>query len=803
MKIKYDIEFDIAVAKSARSTKWRNKRQTWGSLLDDLSETTRTDETIKQYFKLGETKEGREKQARIKDVGGFVGGYLLDGRRLKRNVVHRQIVCLDADFADLDVWLDFRGLEISGACYSTHKHTEDAPRLRIVFPLSREVSPDEYEAIAREVASWLDIEKFDDTTYQPERLMYYPSTAKDGEFFFDHIDEGVLDVDAVLDDMTNWSDPTTWARSSRVEDIVKRDVNSNAENPEDKAGLIGAFCRAYTIQEAIDEFLPDVYESCPELGANRYTFIGGTTSGGLVIYDDKFAFSFHSTDPIADDRLYNAFDLVRVHKFGDLDKRDEYADPTKCPSYKAMIELAQDDKKVKHEIIESRKEKTAKAYEDKDEEVGYFEDTFEGWVEEMETDKNGNFKSTIDNVQRILMYDENLCGSFAYNEFDAREVTLRALPWDKKRGKYPRPLKDADDSNLRAYLERAYGITGKNIIDDAVMIVTFGNVINPVKNYLDALEWDGIERLDDLLVDVFGVESTPYVRAVTRKAFVAGVARIYNAGCKFDNVLTIVGEQGKGKSTLFARMGGDWFNESIRDVSSKDALEQIQGSWIVELPELASIKRADVEAVKQFVAKRVDKFRVAYGKRAEDFPRRCVFFGTTNEDDFLRDATGNRRFWVVNITGCEGELDVWDYLDPYTVGQLWAEAKEYFAQGEPLYLDKETEAVAREVQREHLQVDDRAGLVEMYLDRLLPDNWDELDLYERREWLEEPENVGTVRRQRVCLLEIWAECLGNSPTKIPTLDGFAIGRIIKGFSGWQSVGTRAFKIYGKAKAWQR
>lgn len=144
----------------------------------------------------------------------------------------------------------------------------------------------------------------------------------------------------------------------------------------------------------------------------------------------------------------------------------------------------------------------------------------------------------------------------------------------------------------------------------------------------------------------------------------------------------------------------------------------------------------------------------------------CVFFGTTNEDDFLREATGNRRFFVVNIMGCEGELNVWDYLDPYTVGQLLVEAKEYFAQGEPLYLDKETEEIVREVQREHLQVDDRAGIVDVYLERLLPENWSELDLYERREWLEEPENVGTVERRRVCSRDLGG-MLRQQPDKNP------------------------------------
>ncbi len=292
--LKYNITVDIATGKHRHTAKWRNKRTTWQDIAASCEETTRTDETQAQFFKMD-----KEKQDDVKDKGGFVGGYLKDGRRLKANIVHRQVVALDVDYTDnLDTWLDCREMDFAALMYTTHKHRREAPRYRIVFPLDRPCTPDEYEAIARTVASWMDIEVFDDTTYQPNRLMHYPSSSKDGEYIFDIIDAPVLSADEVLDGMTNYEDVTTWPRSSReLERLRDRRGVDKAEDPETKTGIVGAFCRAYGIEEAIYEFLSDKYTPCERLGRDRYTYVGGSTSGGLIVYDNKFAYSHHATDP--------------------------------------------------------------------------------------------------------------------------------------------------------------------------------------------------------------------------------------------------------------------------------------------------------------------------------------------------------------------------------------------------------------------------------------------------------------------------------------------------------------------------
>lgn len=805
-KLKHNITLDVATAKHRFSGSWRNKRMTWQDVVGSLEETVRTSEKLADYMKMP-----KDKQDDIKDVGGFVGGYLKNGKRRKDCIVHRQLVALDVDHAaNLDTWLDCREMRFAACMYTTHKHSRDKPRYRILFPLDRKVSPDEYEAVARVVADWLGIDFFDDTTYQPNRLMYYPSTSADGEYLYDVIDAPILSADEVLDQLADWEDVTTWPRSSReLEKLDGHKSGTVAEDPEEKEGIVGAFCRTYGIEEAIAEFLPEIYTPCKRMGADRYTFTGGSTSGGLMIYDNKQAYSHHATDP-AGQRLCNAFDLVRLHLFGDLDEGKAVKDISRAPSYKAMAEYASSLKEVKKEVLRERREAARDEYADEEDlttgKVASARKAAEAedWLDGLEMERNGKtIKNTIANVVLILNNDERLAGRFGYNEFEQRETAVKRLPWDTKgKYKYPRPLSDSDDAEVRLYFEQVYGITGKGQIQDGLTVVLRGNSYHPVKDYLDALEWDGVERLDTLYIDMFGADDTEYMRAITRKAHVAAVARIYDAGCKFDQVTVIVGDQGAGKSTSIARMGGKWFSDSVTTMKGKEALESIQGSWLIELGELSSMKKAEVDEVKHFVAKTEDRFRVAYGKRIEHFPRRCVFFGTTNEEDFLRDATGNRRFWVVNVMGREGLVDVWSYLDKQTVAQLWAEAKERYEQGEALYLDNRLEAVARGVQEAHLEKDDRLGLVLEYLSRKLPKDWHKMDTYERRDWLADGDKVGQVERQRVCLLEIWAECLGNDPAKITRTDSFWLGRLMKSCGDFIPLGrTLKFDGYGYQKAY--
>lgn len=785
MKVKHDRALDLALGNSRKTKTWKNRSMQWSELLDKLSVTTRTAETVAEYKAMS-----RNEQSERKDCGGFVGGYLNNGNRA--NVRHRSVLCLDADFADADLWPDFE-LQYGNAAavYSTHKHTSAKPRLRLVVPLSRNVSPDEYQAIGRRVAATLGIDKFDDTSFQPQRLMYWPSTSQDGEFFFRYIDGEFLNPDEVLGTYVDWRDISSWPLSSRQAEVVKR-ANTKQGDPLTKAGIVGAFCRAYSIDEAIEAFVP-TYQACDE--PNRYTYTEGSTAAGVVTYDDKFSYSHHATDP-ASAQLVNAWDLVRLHKFGALDTDISLDTPTnKRPSYRAMIELATNDKKVTAQVVTDRMAAAAEDFADP------IDDSGEDWRTKLKVSDKGVIAQTIDNVVTILRHDPKMAGRLALNEMEQHIVTLSSLPWREVKG--PCQWTDTDDAALRYYLERVYGISGKDRIFDAVNVVAQENSFHPVRDYLDSCTWDDVPRVDTLLIDYLGAEDNAYTRAVTRKTLVAAVARIYRPGCKFDNMLTLRGRQGLGKSALISKLGCEWFSDSFNSIQGKDAYEQLLGVWIMEVGELAGLRKAEVEAIKLYISKQTDRYRPAYGRRTQEFPRQCIFIGSTNETQFLRDTTGNRRFWVVD-TPNEPKASIWDDLTPDTVSKIWAEAMQLYKAGEKIYLPKDLEAVAREVQKTYEEENPKAGVVEEYLERRLPEDWEEKDIYERRQWLESGAE-GTVERQTVCTIEIWAEALGGNPDKLDRYASKEIRDIMATLSGWRYQGnwTKTIKPYGRQRYFVR
>ncbi len=791
-----DDKLDIAVGHGARSRVWKNQKWSWKQLEEKLLTEHKTNETFKEFL-----TASKEDQSKIKDVGGYVGGYLRGGRRKPENVVHRQLLTLDIDEAHSSFWSDFQmQYDNAAVLHGTHKHAPTSPRYRLVLPLSREVTPDEYVATARYVAGTLGIDLFDNTTFQCERLMFWPSSSKDVEYYAVSQEGDWLDVDEVLDSYTDWTDSSAWPTSESTIRGVKT-ATSKQEDPETKRGVIGAFCRTYSITEAIEKFLSEEYTSA---GEGRYTYTKGTAAAGLVLYEDKFAFSHHGTDPCSG-KLCNAFDLVRIHKFGHLDS-NQRSEGVKAKSFIAMSEFCREDVGVKKTIANEKIAETKYEFSEPLENLSEQEEIDVEWATELELDGKGKYLSTANNISLIFANDPALKGVFQENIFDDKKYVCRTLPWRKI--KEPEPIKNVDFSGVRNYIESVYSIAGVSKIEDALNLEFQKFSFHPVKEYLHALTWDGTKRIDNLLIDYFGADDNIYSREAIRKALVGAVARVFKPGIKFDLVLTLVGDkQGTGKSTFISKLGQGWFSDSFHTVSGKEAFEQLQGAWLIEMAELSGVRKSEVEAIKHFITKREDTYRPAYGRIVETYKRKCVFFATTNEKDFLRDPSGNRRFMPVDVHEYRMKKKILndDELVGEQVDQVWAEAIELFKAGEPLYLSAEAERIARKEQRNHSQVDDRAGIVEEYLDTLLPKDWGKKDLYERRTFLTDPLSPeGTDGRQDVCIAEIWCECLGKEKHDMTRYNTKEINDILRSFDNWEQMkSTKNFKLYGKQRYFTR
>lgn len=798
MKLKHDFTIDLATGHSRTSKKWRNRHWQWSELLERCSKTQRTGETAAEYARMS-----REEQSNVKDVGGFVGGYLAEGVRKNTNVLYRTVATLDIDYGTPDVWDDFTmAFGFAAMLYSTHKHSPEHPRYRLVFPLSRQVKPAEYEPLCRKIAAELGIDLFDDTTYELPRLFYWPSTSRDAPYVFEYQDGPACDVDKILAQYADPFDVSAWPMSSREGDVVAH-MAKKAGDPTEKPGLIGAFCRAYGIEDVITQFLGDVYE--PTAVPGRYTYRLGSVAGGLVCYEGKYAYSHHETDP-AGKQLSNAFDLCRIHLFGVKDEGTRTSDVTRRPSYLAMQEFCARDKNVRLLMARERQASAADDFA----EVETPEDYNDDWKAELEYTKSGKLICCVSNIMLILENDPALAGKVCHDLFSGFDIVRGPLPWNPRATAWT----DRDDANLRVWLEKNYDITGKEKINDAMTAVLTRHSFHPVREYLEALQWDGTPRLERLVIDYIGAADTEINRAMTRKHFAAAVARIFRPGIKYDQCLILTGPEGAGKSTLLNIMGGKWFNDSVTTTEGKEGMDQLRRSWIIELGELSSIKRSDVESVKAYLSKRVDIYRAAYDRRAAEHPRQCVFCGTTNETHFLKGDTGNRRFWVIAVDPSLRKHGDWKAAITRDRDQLWAEAVAVWNQGERLYLEDEAlEAQARQMQAEFNDDSDdpMAGMLASYLDTLLPTDWGLKDMRQRREWLRDPGGdptlaKGTEVRTRVCAAEFICEALGKEMAdRDYKYMARKVCKLMDKLPGWERTGTsrHAEKIYGRQRGYAR
>ena len=784
------MRIQIATGNSRMEKRWNNVEMELDEFIERISHTIRTAETVEQYMKMTKAK-----QDAIKDVGGYVAGRLKGGRRKKDSVEYRTMIVEDMDHAvpgvieQIEMLYNYRCL-----IYSTHKHTPENPRYRLAIPLSRPVSPDEYVAIARKVAEDIGIEMFDDTTYEPSRLMYWPSTSADGEFIFRDIEGEPLNPDDVLSRYKDWRDSSEWPVSSRQQNIVQREMRKQAD-PLSKDGVIGAFCRTYTIEDAIAAFLSDVYQ--PSAMPGRYDYIPADSQAGVVIYEGKFAYSHHATDP-ACGRLMNAFDMVRIHRYGDLDEKvAEGTEAVKLPSFTAMSEFAVNDENVKMTIAGERMEIAEKEFSGENGD----------WLKQLEYEKRSTVvKNTLRNLLLILNNDEKLKG-IVFNQLSDGMEIKGEVPWEHP----SRFWRDADDAQLISYVDLTYGTFSARNYDIAVTKVADDRSYHPIREFLSSLpEWDKVPRVDTILVDFLGASDNAYVRAVTRKTLCGAIARVMNPGCKFDTMLVLNGPQGKGKSTLISKLCGEWFNDSLllNDTKDKTAAEKLQGYWILEIGELAGLKKTEIETLRGFLSRQNDIYRASFGRRATPHPRQCVFIGTTNaENGYLRDTAGNRRFWPVKTPGDAARAS-WEMTEE-EIRQIWAEALVRYKEGEPLHLDNELAGMALKEQQIAMEVDEREGMVRDYLEMPLPERWDKMDIFDRRNYICGSEfggerEPGVRKRERVCNMEIWCECFGKERGNLKRQDANEISAIMANIEGWKKADNKVrFPIYGIVRGYCR
>ena len=391
---------------------------------------------------------------------------------------------------------------------------------------------------------------------------------------------------------------------------------------------------------------------------------------------------------------------------------------------------------------------------------------------DLDFDGNGRPLASINNFLQVLENDPKFDG--------IRFNLLTYSPEQMRNGKMERWL-DSDDAETRRYIEKEYGFHLAQKCDDALRIVFAKNQYHPIRDLVNAFEWDGQERIPHFLHTWTKCDDTPYTREVSRLIFAGGIHRLYSPGCKFDDMPVLIGtKQGEGKSTLvrWLALSDDYFSE-VNEFEGQRGIESLEGAWICEVSELlAMTKTKEQEAVKSFLTRLNDRYRMPFDKRVTDHPRQCLFIGTTNKEQFLTDKTGNRRFYPVKVNQSgydlfEHEAEIKEYIQ-----QCWAEAKAKLDKGEMKpYADRDLVAVIREMQAAAVEDDYRVGMIEDYLDG----------------------------KTEICVLELWQNALNMGEFSKPSKkDSNEIGLIMQGFSEWEKQpNPKRFKQFGLQKWWRK
>jgi len=703
---------NISIGKSRKTKQWKNIQLPFKEFIGTYMKFKELDINIDEYSKMAKAKKDI-----VKDVGGFVGGKLKDGKRLKKNVEYRSMVTLDIDHGHEEliehIKKCFPGHTI--LLYSTASHTKENIRFRFVMPLKEDITATEYNVLTRAIMMIVGDKYFDKTSVQAERLMYFPTALKDTDKIFDLTEGTYLNGRALIKKYIH-----------ELPIPQRPDKELQIKRAEEKTGPIGAFCRCFPISRVIDEYLPDIYHG----SESRYTYMQGSGHNGVIVYDnDTLLFSHHSTDPANDGHCQNSFDILRIHKFKeDFDKTINFIskiqevkfniiEVEEMPVYKDMIDKANDKNTNKDKIIKR----------------------------ELEYDKHGLI-NTINNFMVTIgaLYD------IRFNELTGC-VEINGKQYLKQ-----------IESTIFNEIETKFHIYSAEKMRNAIDALAWENRFHPVRDYLESRKgkFNGKSQVETIFTYYFGTPDSKYVRAVARKMLVAMAKRAMEPGCEARFMVVLNGPQEIGKSTFFRMLSKGWFSDSFKltDMKDKTGSEKINSSWIIEIPELQGMRKTSIETIKAFISQRSDIYRPAWGRGVTKYDRQSVFVGTTNaETGYLLDTTGNSRFWPINTP-----TRLVDYID---VDQLWSEVMDIWYDKEPLYFeDEEVKAHALKCQNDQLEVNDEYSIIDDYINMEVPNNWYELDITGRKMFLKSSKEekkkalkIGSFIRNSFSVLEIWIE----------------------------------------------
>ena len=389
---------------------------------------------------------------------------------------------------------------------------------------------------------------------------------------------------------------------------------------------------------------------------------------------------------------------------------------------------------------------------------------------------NLQIKATIENFYKLLT-------DHFGDKLRLNEMTGKPEKWNKATKRW-REWSDADESDARAYFESNYGMYSQAKLADALQIYFQNHKVNPLIEILEKLEWDGKPRVEQFLHDVMKAEDSDYIRECSRLIFAGGVHRAYEPGCKFDDMIVLIGGQSAGKSTIVRWLNlDDVFFREIKTIAGKEGIEAIRGVWIGEVAELMAMTRVkEAEAVKAYITSQEDSYRPPYGKHVQTIPRRCMFVGTTNNPQFLTDKTGNRRFYPVKVQSFAYKLYDNEELIKDYIRQAWAEAVHLYKEGKlQPFAKKEVLEQIRAAQEAAMEDDWRIGAIEQYLE-------------------DQKKNAGST----VSVIELWHRALNEPDESKPSRkDSIEITQIISNIPGWIQCPNMVSTQWGRQKGFRK